>query len=289
MKRLTVFNGRGGVGTTTTVFNIGHALARLGRSVLILDCDPQCELSTLVLSELESATVFAEQGPEGRTVAACLEQVRGGGAATPTFVELAERLKLLPGDLSLARLESSRSLDADLERMIAEVGEVASADVVLVDIGPSLGPLNRAVLRCCDAVAVAVAPDLFAARSLENVGAALRTWRTDPPAQRAMAPIGYIWLEHLGREAVPLRGEPRELPGQYARLVLGQDLDVDRDRLTHLRHYASLVPLARVARKPIFELKHADGVLGAQLQLVERARVEFTALAQKIVERLEAT
>ena len=145
------------------------------------------------------------------------------------------------------------------------------------------------MLRCCDAVAVAVAPDLFAARSLGNVGAALRMWRTDPPAQRVMTPIGYIVLEHLGRDEVSLRGEPRRVPEQYARLVLGQERDGDSDHLAHLRHFASLVPLARVARKPIFELKHADGVLGAQLQLVERARVEFTALAQKIVERLEAT
>jgi hypothetical protein len=254
------------------------------------------------------------------------------------LLELEHNLWILPGDLSLSRFEGKLakewpaifSTDADsslhvvtaIERLATMVGNDYDADLVLFDVGPSLGALNRAVLLACDAVVIPLAPDLFSLRGLQNVGEAMTDWRTDweqaririlqgkdrsggrrgdrtgAPPEHAMRPIGYVIQQHLTRDDVPLKvyaGWAGQIPEDYVRCVLGQDPGAmthgrakDANCLGHLRHFASLVPLAQMAGKPIFDLKHADGVLGSQFQLVERARVEFTALAEKILARLDA-
>ncbi|CRI65096.1 hypothetical protein THIOKS12240010 [Thiocapsa sp. KS1] len=51
-------------------------------------------------------------------------------------------------------------------------------------------------------------------------------------------------------------------------------------------HYASLVPIAQQARKPIFDLKQADGIGGGQIQAVARCRENFTKIAARLLERL---
>jgi cellulose biosynthesis protein BcsQ len=45
MKLISVFNNKGGVGKTTLTYHIAHALAEMGQKVLILDLDPQCNLT----------------------------------------------------------------------------------------------------------------------------------------------------------------------------------------------------------------------------------------------------
>jgi chromosome partitioning protein len=338
MKSLTLFNNKGGVGKTTMTFNLAHMIARLGRRVVIVDCDPQCNLSALALSEDELTTAFEAPAAEGRTVGACVELVRlgKGDLHEPRLHELADdNLGILPGDLSLGRFEgklanewpSLNSADAAesslhvvtaIERLAARLGDDHGAEVIFFDVWPSFGALNRAVLLACDAVVIPLAPDLFSLRGLESIGETMDEWRegwararshilqdrahrrdaTAALPEHAMKPIGYVIQQHLARDEVPLRAHARwaeRIPEHYERWVLGrtsgtaaQSPGADPNCLSHLRHFASLVPLAQAARKPIFDLKHADGVLGTQFQLVERARVEFTTLAQKILARLDA-
>jgi chromosome partitioning protein len=338
MRSLALFNNKGGVGKTTMTFNLAHMLARQGREVLLIDCDPQCNLSALALKEGELEEIFAGEASAGRTVATCVERVRVGNGELyePALLELAERLSLLPGDLSLSRFEgklakawpeifstdpeSAVFVTTAIERLAETTALEHGVDIVLFDVGPSLGALNRAVLLACDAVLIPLAPDLFSLRGLENVGVALRDWQDDwaqaririqqrearsprrresgaAPREHAMRAIGYVLQQHLAREDLPLKAYARwaeQIPAYYRRFVLGQESEHKAERaddpncLGHLRHFASLVPLAQAARKPIFDLKHADGVLGTQFQLVERARSEFAALAQKVLRRLDA-
>jgi chromosome partitioning protein len=338
MKSLTLFNNKGGVGKTTMTFNLAHAIARLGRNVVLIDCDPQCNLSALALSEDELTESFEAEPQKGRTIAACVELVRlgRGDLVEPHLWELSEHLSILSGDISLSRFEvklakewpaifsaeadSSLHVVTAIERVTTMLGNEFDAEIILFDVGPSLGALNRAVLLACDAVVVPLAPDLFSLRGLENVGETMQEWRRDweqarirllqsrsnsrrrnsvpPPPEHAMRPIGYVIQQHLARDEVPLKAYERwaeQIPEYYHRCVLGQDTKIpkrpwrdDPNCLGHLRHFASLVPLAQAAAKPIFDLKHADGVLGTQFQLVERARKEFIALAEKVLARLDA-
>jgi AAA domain len=90
-------------------------------------------------------------------------------------------------------------------------GEEFQADVALVDVGPNLGPLNRAALLACDFVVVPLGADLLSLQGLRNMGPTLRGWRdawhdrrTKTPdrsivlPEGQMHPVGYIVMRHCG-------------------------------------------------------------------------------------------
>lgn len=337
-RTLALFSNRGHVGQTTLTFNLAHMFARQGRRVALIDYDPQCNLTALALTEDDLEACWDAPTP-GATVASCVELVRlgRGDLQEPQLVELADGLHLLPGDLHLSRFELRLARewpqilaeDAEqaihvttaLERLAMRVAEVAGAELVLFDVGPSLGALNRAAILAADAVVIPMAPDLFSLRGLQNVGAALEDWREEWRTARikilqrarrnrplvapylpehAVQPLGYIVQQHVAHSS----GHPvkayqrwlREIPGRFAHDVLMEDMEgivpqnVEDDPrcLGFLRHFASLVPLAQEARKPLFELKHADGVLGSQFQTVASAYKAFAALATALGARLDA-
>ena len=177
------------------------------------------------------------------------------------------------------------------------------ADVVLIDVGPNIGAINRAALVASDHVVVPLGADLFSLQGLRNLGPTLRRWRqgwqtrlkgriptglTMPAG--AMAPIGYIILQHAMRQDRPVKAYQRwvdRIPEVYATEVLGtakSDLQAGEDRhmLATLKHYRSLMPLAHDARKPIFFLKPADGAIGGHAQAVQDCYRDFEKLARTI-------
>jgi hypothetical protein len=68
----------------------------------------------------------------------------------------------------------------------------------------------------------------------------------------------------------------------------GRTVEDDPCCLAQIRHFASLVPIAQQARKPMFDLKQSDGIGGGQIQAVARCRREFEALVQRLLGRLAA-
>lgn len=136
-----------------------------------------------------------------------MHQARSGSLGAPfvdeaegiRLVELTptddERLALLPGDLALSRFEDDLSsqwlecVDGKRPRpflvmsafwtVLRSVADRHRADVVLVDVGPSLGAINRAALVASDHVVVPAAPDLFSLQGLRNLGPTLREWRDE--------------------------------------------------------------------------------------------------------------
>ncbi len=329
MKSLVLFNNKGGIGKTTLTFNIAHMAARQGLRTMVLDYDPQCNLSAIFLSQERLVDLWEATGQLGRTVAACLEPVRRGkgDVVAPVPMPVADNLWLLPGHLGLSRFEQTlaeewpktnasdneRALDVTtaLDVLSNQAAETVRADLVLLDVGPSLGALNRAALLACDAVAFPMAPDLFSLQGLKNVGPTLREWRRDwhtvrerhlqgrPQAElppHDFQPIGYIVQQHLARVDRPVAGYARwaeQIPEVFHDSVLGepgfaaQDFEEDPQCIGKLKHFASLVPIAQIARKPLFDLKVADGIGGGQIQSVAKSRQEFEGLVRAITYRLE--
>jgi cellulose biosynthesis protein BcsQ len=345
MRSLVLFNNKGGVGKTTLTFNLAHALGRLGYRVAAMDCDPQCNLSAIFLGEEDLLELWQSEHADTRTVAGCVDLVRRGkgDVREPTMTQVAEadNLWLLPNHLHLSRFEqplaeewpktmspdNDRALDVTLalEVLANLAGRAVNADILMIDVGPSLGALNRAALLACDAVILPLAPDLFSLKGMENVGPTLREWRThwqrlhdivladvdqhdvvlaDEDARRESVshefrPIGYIVQQHLARADRPVRGYmqwAKQIPSTYHGVVLGEprpdpELTVETDPacIATIKHYASLVPIAQRVRKPIFDLKQADGISGGQIQSVYRCRADFTDLAERIAHRLGVT
>ena len=329
MKSLVLFNNKGGVGKTTLTFNVAHMMARLGLRTVVLDYDPQCNISAIFLSEEVLFDLFESSSSEGATVARCIDPVRRGrgDVIPPKLVPADSNLWLLPGDLALSRFEQTlaeewaKTKSVDNERALTVTtaldllsnmaAQQVRADVVLLDVGPSLGALNRATLLACDSVLLPLAPDLFSLQGLKNVGPTLREWRRDwdvvrqshfqgreqatlPP--HSFEPIGYIVQQHLARADRPVAGYEKwfsQIPAVFHEFVLGDavptSLRVDQDPfcVATLKHFASLVPLAQVARKPMFDLRRADGIGGGQIQAVAKCRMEFESLARVLAQRLD--
>ncbi|HEX4702886.1 MAG TPA: hypothetical protein VH352_12210, partial [Pseudonocardiaceae bacterium] len=156
-------------------------------------------------------------------------------------------------------------------------------------------------------VVIPLAPDLFSVQGLRNLGPTLRTWRTgwqervarnpDPaglplPAGRMQA-AGYVLLQHGIRLGKPVRAFQRwmdRVPPVYRSSVLGMTgavapaIDQDEFCLAQVKNYASLVPMAQDARKPVFALTAADGAFGGHQQAAQRAFGEFRTLTWRVLE-----
>lgn len=322
MKTLTLFNNKGGVGKTALVYHLAWMFAELGVSVLAADLDPQANLTNMFLPE-ERVLSLWEPGLGVTTLWGGVETLwRGVGdvrAVTP--VRLSEKLSFIPGELGLSRFEDSlseswgRSFGGDersfriqtaFHRMLAQAADETGSELVLLDVGPNLGAINRASLLSSDTVVFPVAPDLFSLQGLKNLGPTLIRWREDwkNMVQRApssidlptgdMQALGYVVLQHgvYSQKVVKAYAHwAQKIPQTYRECVLNLSgtappLDQDPQCLARLKHYKSLMPLAMEARKPIFFLKTADGALGAHLYAVQDCYLDFKQLAEAILERV---
>ncbi|MFB4195142.1 ParA family protein [Streptomyces carpaticus] len=327
---IALFNNKGGVGKTTLAYHLAHMLARLGHSVLAVDLDPQANLTSMCLHETQIEDLWerpprlTSQGEErggGRTIADAVRPILEGvgDAAQVEPVSLRPGLWLLAGSLELSRFEDKlssewyRSFSGDVaairtttafHRIVEHAARSVGAEIVLLDIGPNLGAINRSALIAADWVLTPLAADLFSLKGLSNLGPTLREWQstwqqTVVPrvpegisAPRAdMSPLGYVIMQPEMRLDRPVKAYERwlaRIPSVYSQAVLEQERTPsgnDDFHIATLRSYRSLMPLAHDARKPMFELRTADGALGSTQKYVQTCYREFEDLARNVARR----
>lgn len=323
MKTLAFFNNKGGVGKTTLVYHLAWMYQELGVNVVAMDLDPQANLTSAFLPEERLEDLWLD-GPGPQTILGVVQPLleRLGDLREPQLEVLASGLALLAGNLGLSLFED-RVGDAwprclqdnpaeahDAFRVMSafrRAAEMAAdsrdAELVLIDVGPSLGALNRAALVACDYVVMPLGADLYSLQGLRNLGPALNGWRRGwkrrleenvPPGLSLpsgdMAPLGYIVLQHAVRANRPVKAYQRwveRIPAVYRQSILGEPVEVpisepDPHRLATLKHYRSLMPLAQDARKPMFLLKPADGAIGGHTEAVMDCYRDFKDLALRI-------
>jgi cellulose biosynthesis protein BcsQ len=298
--------------------------AELGVGAVAVDLDPQANLTSAFLDDDRLEELWSDESSENNIHRCVQPLIEGtGDVADPHLEHVADYLSLVVGSLDLFRFEDHLSevwpkcMDKDPRafrvtsafwRIMQRAAEIAEADVVLMDLGPNLGAINRAALISADYVVVPVAPDLFSLQGLRNLGPALNQWNSQwadrttknpvpglslPPGP--IKPIGYIVMQHSERLSRPTKAYEKwaaRIPSLYRSEVLGQstppegiEMEGDENCLAMLKHYRSLMPLAQEARKPIFRLKAADGVVGAHAQTVQDAYGHFRTLACEIAKR----
>ena len=326
MKTLAFFNNKGGVGKTTLVYHLAWMYAELGLSVLVADLDPQANLTSMFLDEDELEEVWDADEPS-RTATGCLAPLMEGTGdiANPYVAPITSQIGLILGDLSLSSVEDELSsqwpdcLDrkarafrviTSLWRMLEMGARQQQADVVLIDVAPSLGALNRTVLIAASHVVIPLVPDLYSIQGLKNLGPTLKVWRQEwgerlernpvealSMPEGKMAPSGYVVMQHAVRLDRPVKAYQRwldRIPSVYRQSVLGESPSTDAiettpandlNCLAQLKHYRSLMPLAQEARKPMFLLTPADGALGGHFQAAQACRQEFRSLATTLAER----
>jgi chromosome partitioning protein len=317
---VTFFNNKGGVGKTTLTYHLAWMLRELGANVLAVDLDPQANLTSAFLGDDRVEALWRDNGR--RTIYGAMAPLLEGegGLAEPHVEEIEPGLALVPGDLALSGAEQELAaawpdaMDGKVRafRVLTAFAAVADqargtvdADVVLVDVGPNLGAINRAALVASDHVIVPVAPDLYSLQGLRNLGPTLRSWRKQWADRRAhnpkgdlwlptgeMKPAGYVVLQHAVRADRVVGAYDRwlrKVPEEYVRSVLGEAEPVSLPRVEDdpnclglIKHYQSLVPMAQEARKPVFLLRSADGAIGGHIYSVRAAYEHFADLTRQV-------
>jgi len=325
MKIITFFNNKGGVGKTTTVYHIAWMLKELGYKVLAVDLDPQCNLSSIFLFPERMEEIVLEE--QKVTILDAIIPVSEGEPYIPVHIEnIAENLSLLIGNLSLSAFEDTLSdawtkclggqvigfkITSVFKTLIEDAAQRCNADYVLIDVGPNLGAINRAVLISSEFVVLPVAADLFSLQGIKNLGKTLSDWKNqwnkrllEYPAEKdksiipqgVMQPIGYLIMQYTDRESRPVKSYIKwanRIPQVYLQNVLkidncNTDISVENDSncLAMLKHYHSLAPMSMEAKKPIFLLKPADGAIGAHYHAVRKCYEHFEILTKKILDKI---
>jgi len=323
MKTIAFFNNKGGVGKTSLVYHLAFMYANLGISVVAADLDPQANLTSMFLDDNRLEELWPD-GQHPDTIYGAVQPILDGTGdiAQPHVENVTDNLGLLAGDLMLSASEDELNsqwpdcLDRKQRafrvlsvfwRVMERAAIAREADLVLIDVGPNLGALNRAALVSAQHVVVPLAPDLYSLQGLKNLGPTLRRWRDEwkerfdrnPVSELSlpsgkMAVAGYVIMQHAVRLDRPVKVYERwmaRIPEVYRTAVMHEKSESnvgtrnDPYCLATLKHYRSLMPLAQEARKPMFSLKAADGAIGGHAQAVLECYRDFEKLARIIADR----
>jgi cellulose biosynthesis protein BcsQ len=206
MKSICFFNNKGGVGKTTLIANVASYLAtERALRVLVVDADPQCNATQLILADMLTEKIFAPRmRPNKKSLArkshtATLYEVLRPIALGESEFSVPDNyvkgsanefgVDLLPGDPRVSLLEDKLS-QAWLELAGGDIGGARqtnwnrqlcnhfedSYDILFFDVGPSLGALNRSVLVGVDFFVVPMGCDVFSLFGVSNIAEWLRTW-----------------------------------------------------------------------------------------------------------------
>jgi cellulose biosynthesis protein BcsQ len=204
-KRLAIFNHKGGVGKTTLTVNVAAALAEAGKKVLLVDSDPQCNLTSyLVEASVVDAMLDNSDSSSGQTVWSALKPfAENSGDIRIIKPQRVRDLLLVPGDIQLSAFEQDlHSSWAEsfqrrvkgfkgttaLSLLVNKLCDHHDVDFVFYDSGPNIGPLNRSILLDCDYFIIPAASDLFSIRAFKTLGQTLYNWIRDWDTILKLAP-----------------------------------------------------------------------------------------------------
>ena len=192
---IALYNHKGGVSKTTTTFNLGWTFANMGIKTLIVDLDPQCNLTdfSLGLKDNKKVKEFYEK-KENEDIHSILEPVVTGKDLqinpVKTCDTLNENLKLIAGNFDMSDIELQISISlvgsefmnftkqfvGSLNAIIRRTAEVNQCELVLIDMSPSSGAMNRSILMSSDYFLIPASPDFFSYRAIQKIGDMLYSW-----------------------------------------------------------------------------------------------------------------
>ncbi len=323
MKIISLFNNKGGVGKTTYLYHIAHLLSENYR-VLMVDCDSQCNLSSYCLSDSQIETQWKK---DGRSIYRIVEDlIEGiGDFKKREPLKLKDTLHLVPGDIEFSMFEdklantwitarggesSALRLQSAIFRYIEWLNtkNEGGYDIVLLDLGPNLGSLNRSFLISSDYFIVPVAPDLFSLRGTENLGKRILEWSNEwkmayehsskldfeiPKGKPKF--LGYVAQNHNSRQ----RGKEEMTQGWgiYGKILeesiekniiqklkpINQVFDITENyKISQTPNLHSLIPYSMNARKPVFLCNNRDGLRGAHISKALESRLHFSPILDYI-------
>ena len=197
-KIISLFNHKGGVSKTTTTFHLGWMLASLGKKVLIVDADPQCNLTGLTLGIDNYDDLFRfYDSKQNNDMYSSLAGAFGFGGNTayeqgivPKEVTNNKNLSLLAGHINFAKfdlqlataLTSSNSIPilrpllSSINTLITKTAERGNFDIVLIDMSPSISATNMCIFMASDYFIIPTSPDFYCYQAIDSLSEVLPEW-----------------------------------------------------------------------------------------------------------------
>jgi cellulose biosynthesis protein BcsQ len=335
MKTVAFFNNKGGVGKTTLTCNIAAQFAtKFRKRVLLIDCDPQCNSTQLVLPEEDIENLYAPLQPVVSTILHVVQPIETGDAGinvdVQPFLGSQNRfgVDLIAGHPIMSVVEDRLS-QAWADSTSGEIGGLRKTnwcallcdsfakkyDVAFLDLGPSLGSLNRSVLLGSDYFVTPMGGDIFSIVGIRNIAYWLNVWigsyrnavalceehrfpgriaefalRTDVRIQKGFTGYTvqqYITKSYKGvrRPTVAFERILKNVPIEIQQNLgpfFADGLTIDSVKLGDVPNLYSLIALAQTANAPLISLSSKDGLVGSQYQQSE----DYVKLIARVAEAL---
>lgn len=198
-KVISLFNHKGGVSKTTTTFHLGWKLARLGKRVLIVDADPQCNLTGLTLGLEDYDSLFAFYDSKQNTdIFSSLAPIfaLGGdtpssqGGKTPVAKTNNPNLFILAGNIRFSEIDTQiataltssatipilRRFVSAFNGLIRKVARDNAIDIVLIDMSPSVSATNHCILMSSDYFIIPISPDFYCYQAIDSLSNVFPRW-----------------------------------------------------------------------------------------------------------------
>lgn len=198
MTTIAMFNNKGGVGKTTLTNNIAAFISdEMQKRVLVIDCDPQCNTTQLLMGQEFATELYWEQNPPSQitTISDILQPIEDGDSKiSDSFIPIKSsetrfNVDLIPGNPKFSIIED-RLGSAWHELLSGDIGGIRKTnwnsfliekikntyDFVFYDLGPSLGSINRSVLIGCDYFITPMGTDIFSILGIRNMSEWLSGW-----------------------------------------------------------------------------------------------------------------
>lgn len=318
MKVITFFNNKGGVGKTTLTVNIAAYLEiMLGKRVLVLDADPQANTTQMVISQDKWADFYGENTTRS-TAKKMFFPLRIGEPDIDVELDTVKGTEhnfgfsLIAGDPYLSMIEDDLSSAWEknksgsiggirttnwLNRLANSVS--SSYDYLIIDVGPSLGAINRSILLNTDFIVTPMGSDIFSLMGITNISNWISDWRKIYSNGIKLASgeenFGIVVEKKLIN--IDLNVKPKlagysiqqynarkfkegKRPVQAYETIISQVDDVIKKELASIidskflqrgglnlgdvPYLNSIIPLAQSSNMPLFNLTSKEGIRGGQ-------------------------
>lgn len=320
MKSIVFFNNKGGVGKTTLASNVASYInIHLQKRVLIIDADPQCNATQSILSDELSEKIYLSDKPRYNTLHGYLSPLEQGEPSinksiTPILASHNRfQTDLIPGHPNMSIVEDRLS-DAWTKLQGLEIYGYRVTnwctqlllplreryDLVIFDVGPSLGALNRSIILSSDYIVTPFGCDIFSLLGIQNISSWIKHWdrqynraldafKEDKPEPLDKYPgitdtsenfrfAGYSVQQYIvrkfktGQRAVAAYDRiMKKIPStveESLNIFKQKEKKFDELKLGDIPFVYSLAPLAQAAKVPIHGLTKGDRLVGSQYQQV---------------------